>query len=577
MTIPMTKCSSLKILGPAILCGVASVALVLQGCAQAVVAKTENTIAAVQTKAEMIQQDNIGQASTGGVVRTSRPRLSGDEIAIKQPDPLPEVLTRKITYSTTGAQNLIEVLQALSQTIGVTIRGSEITSSQSTQQGGASATTGNPTGTLTGSVKLEYVDRPVVGLLDEIAAQNDASWRYIKRANAIEFFRYESKTFNVYLPPGAKSINASISLSGVTGASGGGGGGGGGGSSSGAGGSGGGDVSVSQKLTVDPWSSIMGGISSILTEGGSQPAIGASGGPSTGQGAQSGGGSQGSSAMTASGRSGRATANPELGIISVTARPAALERIATYVSSINSRFAQNVMVDIKIYSLTLSQAGNYGFSLDLLYQKLNDYGLQLVGPTPLAPDSAPGQITIDARRGRFAGTNLIVQALSQFGNVALQTQGQVLAVNGQPAPIQVASEINYLASSATTQAANVGTTATLTPGTRVVGFTANFLPLIVGDNRILLQYQMQISSLTALTQVNSGTGVIQTPQIASQSLQQQAFVKDGQSIVLFGFDQNRDAADAAAGVTGASKNAKSERQMMVIVMQVSGGRKNADI
>jgi type IVB pilus formation R64 PilN family outer membrane protein len=169
----------------------------------------------------------------------------------------------------------------------------------------------------------------------------------------------------------------------------------------------------------------------------------------------------------------------------------------------------------------------------------------------------------------------VAQALSQFGNVALQTQGQVLAVNGQPAPIQVANEVNYLASSSLTQAPNVGSTATLTPGTRVVGFTANFLPTVLGDNRILLQYQMQLSSLTALTQVTSGNSSIQTPQISSQSLQQQAFVKDGQSIVLFGFDQNRDTTDTAMGLGNASRAARSERQMIVIVMQVNGGRKDA--
>jgi Flp pilus assembly secretin CpaC len=107
-----------------------------------------------------------------------------------------------------------------------------------------------------------------------------------------------------------------------------------------------------------------------------------------------------------------------------------------------------------------------------------------------------------------------------------------------------------------------------------VGFTANFLPLILGDNRILLQYQMQISQLTALTQVVSGGSSIQTPQISSQSLQQQAFVQDGQSIVLFGFDQNRDTADVAAGIGSASKAGTSQRQMMVIVMQVNGGRKS---
>ena len=107
----------------------------------------------------------------------------------------------------------------------------------------------------------------------------------------------------------------------------------------------------------------------------------------------------------------------------------------------------------------------------------------------------------------------------------------------------------------------------------IIGFYTA-VPLILGDNRILLQYQMQISQLTALTQVTSGNSTIQTPQISSQSLQQQAFVRDGQSIVLFGFDQNRNTGDTSASIGGASKAGTSQRQMVVIVMTVNGGKKH---
>jgi type IVB pilus formation R64 PilN family outer membrane protein len=280
------------------------------------------------------------------------------------------------------------------------------------------------------------------------------------------------------------------------------------------------------------------------------------------------------SQLSVVGAAGRASANPELGLLVVTARPAVLDRVAAYVDSINARFAQNVLIDIKVYSLALDGQAALGFSLDALYNRLGQYGVSVVGAAPLqAATGAPGQLTIRASdpASRWNGSQLFAQALSQFGQVALQTQGQVLAINGQPSPIQVANEVNYLASSATSAAANVGTTSTLTPGSRVVGFTANFLPLILGDSRILLQYQMQISALTALTQVSSGGNSIQTPQIASQSLQQQAFVRDGQAIVLFGFDQTRDTLDSAAGLGGASRASRGERQLVVIVMQVNAG------
>ncbi len=543
-------------------------ALLLQACTSSPIGRAQETGQATTELAERLRRDNIDAAASSSVVRTARPRLAGDEVSLRAIVPLPEVLSRKLSYSTSGAQTLSEVLLAVSQLLGVAIVAGEISQPASSALAGSAAAAGSsvPAGPLSGRVQIEFFNRPVSSLLDEIAAQNDASWRYVARSHSIEFFRFETRTLSVYLPPGAKSVAASISLGGVSG----GGGGSSGGSSNGggaaAGSSGGGDVSVSQTLTVDPWSSIMGGIAGLLSDG--QPPASPQGTPPVATRAGAGTG------LTASGRAGRATANPELGIVTVTARPVALERIAAYLHSINSRFAQNVMVDVKIYSLTLDERAAVGFSLDALYRRLGRYAVSLVGPAPGQIGSLPGQLTVSSDSGRFQGSELVVQALSQFGNVALQTQGQVIAINGQPSPIQVANEVNYLAASATTTAANVGTTTSLQPGTRVVGFTANFLPLILGDNRILLQYQMQISQLVALTQVQSGSSVIQTPQISSQSLQQQAFVRDGQSIVLFGFDQNRDSTDRSVGLGGASKTGTSQRQMIVIVLQVNGGRKH---
>jgi type II/III secretion system protein len=549
----------------------ACVAVLLQGCAPAVVATAEKNINKTRDSADKLRLENIQTATSSSVLRTARPRLAGEEVVARAPEALPPVLSRNITYSTQGAQSLTEVLQSVAQLLGIGIRAGEISQSQQLGAGSPGGPSAAPTGALSGRAQIEFMNRPASALLDEIAAQNDASWRYIPKSRSIEFFRYETRTLSVYLPPGAKSLSASISLGSSGGGSSGGGGSGSGGG--GGGGAGGGDVSVSQTMTVDPWGSIMGGINSILADG-EQAKPGTAGSPGGSAGGAGGKGGSAPSQLSASGRAGRATASPEMGIISVTARPEAVERIAAYVASINSRFAQNVMVDVKIYSLTMDNNAAYGFSLDALYQRLDKFGISVVGSAPLQAGAAPGQLTLNITKGPWNGSSAIAQALAQFGNVALQTQAQVIAINGQPSPIQQANEISYLASSATTQTANVGSTSTLTPGSKVVGFTANFLPLILGDNRILLQYQMQISQLTSLSQVASGGNMIQTPQISSQSLQQQAFVRDGQSIVLFGFDQNRDSADAAASIGGASKAGTSQRQMLVIVMQVNGGRKN---
>lgn len=528
-------------------------------------AKVEGRIEQTRAMADQLRLDAIAGATKASVSRTTSPRLAGAEISLGNASALPEVFSSNVVLNTQGMQSLAEILESISSMTKVRIRGSEVIS-----VGASSAVVAAPVGQrgqdISGKTSIEH-NGSFRGLLDELAARNSASWRWNAKAQAVEFFKYETRTLSVYLPPGTKSIASSISLAGVS--SGGGGSAGGGGGASTAG-----NVSVNQSLTVNPWASLMSGIQGILEDGASSRP-GTAGGVNV---AVSGGSGVGvaAGASQASGTLGKAVANQELGLITVTARPEAVERVASYINSINSRFAQNLYIDIKVLNLSLGDQAALGFSLDAVYNSIGKFGASIVGAPPLQPATgSPGQfILASSGSSRWSGSQVVIQALQQFGNVSLQTQGQVLAVNGQPSPIQVANEINYLASSATTQTANVGSTSTLTPGTKVVGFTANFLPLMLGDNRILLQYALNLSSLTALTQITSGTSSIQTPQISSQSLQQQAFVKDGEAIVLFGFDQNRDSLDAATSFSGLSRSGSSNRQMVVIVIQVNAGAKN---
>jgi type II secretory pathway component GspD/PulD (secretin) len=77
-----------------------------------------------------------------------------------------------------------------------------------------------------------------------------------------------------------------------------------------------------------------------------------------------------SASLSAGSSNGLAIANPELGLITVTAKPAHLARIAHYVDAINERFAHNVLIDVKIFSVSLDAQHSLGFGLNVLYKPL---------------------------------------------------------------------------------------------------------------------------------------------------------------------------------------------------------------
>lgn len=493
---------------------------------------------------------------TGAVVRHPGQRLIGQEIEVATKAQEPDWLKKPYSYATSD-QGLEEILVEISQDIGVPI---QIKQSQS----GSSGPT--PQGAGQSPSLLVRWRGDLKGLLNYLALRSDLYWKY--DAGRILFFKEDTRSFHVFLPGTKSTVSSSIALSGSGGSSGGGGGMGGGGGGGGASGGGGGggsgsSVSVTSTQEIDAYDSIRQSINAILADStsGSGTSLPGGGGRAP---ASGGGGAQG----------GRVVINSALGMITVTASPPYLDRVAEYVKGVNERFARNVNINVKIYNVSLRREANLGIQYSALLEALSGkYNLTVAGAPPLAPSSGtPGQLILErSSTNPNRSSTLLLQALEQYGDVSLQTSGQVIAANGQPSPLQVGDEITYLASSTTTTAANVGNTTTLTPGKQSVGFTANFLPKILGDNRILLEYQINLSSLTGLDQVISNGSMIQTPRIATQSMQQKAFVKDGQSIVLFGFETSRAETQRAFGLTGFGSNAAGNRQMIVIVMEVFSG------
>lgn len=556
--------------------------LLLQGCTT--IQEAEKNTKAANDQARRLLTERTQIAAPAGVTRLAVPRIAGKEIRLHKSQSLPAVFESEIAYATHGSQKLSEVLEELGTRIGIPIAATEIVGAPGADLGQQGQAQAAGTRGINGFTQVEH-NGTVKALLNDLAQRNQASWRYASSRNVIEFFRFETRTYDMNIPGGAKALTASISLS-ATGSGSSGGDSGAGGNSGSAGGNSG-TVSVTQNQLIDPWTSIMSSVQAILgIQPGTSQARGAN--SSAGAPAASGsvggiGGSTGSgggssnSRLAVAGQDGFAAATPELGIVTVTARPHSLQRISTLLNSINARYARNVMIDLTVYNVTLAKEQAAGLSMDMVYKQLNGNGVSLGGTSPIQPSNGqPGRFTVsfaDAN-SRLNGTKIIAEALNTVGSVALFKKGQFLAINGQPSPFQVVQDRIFTATRQTSLTANVGAQTTEQKSRITTGLTANVVPLILGDNRILLQYQFELSSVTNMNPEVANGVTTYSPEVARQSMQQQAFVKDGDALVLFGFDSGSEEVNDQLSIAGASKRGRGDRTMSVIVMQVYGGQKN---
>lgn len=549
----------------------ATAAAMLAGCAgQSTVDRALGNVRESQRTAGDAIARAKEQATTAAVTRHKGPRLNGAEVvsldASKQEPP---ILRSNFSYRS-ASQTFEGVMADVARSTGMAVR--KVTPMSALNNSQSAGNSPGSAAALAAKTPGFTWEGPLAGFLDQLGRSQDLYWKFDERRHEVVFFREETRSFNVFVPTGEKAVSASIALAGAGGSgSGGSGGGGGGGSAGGGSSSSSGNVSVTSSNNINAFESVVMGVRGFVLQdqlASAQPGVAnASAGAlgMTGAGNRSGAGSN--TQMQG------VIANEGLGMITVTASPPTLDRIQSYIENLNQRFARNVYIGVRVYNLTVDDEAVNGVSIQAALANLEGSRSASVRPSGLAAPSSgtPGQFSLRLQNAG-SSVDVVAQALSTFGQVSTKFRAQVIAANGQPAPFQVADDQTFLESSTTTVVANVGVSTTLQPGTRTVGLTGNFLPLVLNDNRILLQYQLNLSSMT-LTEVRSGNSVIQTPRISRQALQQQAFVEDGESLVLFGFEQQRNVYDNSQGLLTVSNRGTTSRTMVVIVMDVYGDAK----
>ncbi len=409
-----------------------------------------------------------------------------------------------------------------------------------------------------GSIQPVHIDYggPASGLLDVVASRFGTHWAYT--GDSILFYNLETRTFELDAIPGDSSLAANVLGGGQSGGSGGAVGGSsgaspGGGAAAGGMGAGGatggstssGDASGSQTSvtsTLSVWSDIKSAVTSMLSS------------------------------------SGKAVVTPATGTVMVTDDPVYVARIAKYIDQQNEILSKQVLLEVKVLSISRTDADQYGINWNAVFNSLSrNVGITATNAFPAGPGVGSLAMNILPTAGgsnlkQFAGSEAIINALSTQGKVSLVTSSTIVTLNNQPVPIQVGTQTSYLAMVSNMVTANVGSTSSLTPGVVQTGFNMNLLPHLLDGRRLMLQFSVNISSLKALNTVLSGGNTIQVPEIDSRDFLQRVSMRSGETLLLSGFEQtavnlNKQGIGSADNTAlGGGVSASKTRDIVVIMI-----------
>ena len=397
---------------------------------------------------------------------------------------------------------------------------------------------GTASQTQAGFFRLQY-EGTLRGFLDQVAARTGNSWRY--REGRVEIYHLDTRVFRIQTFAGNTTVKSNITN---TAGSAGAGGGGGGSSGGGSGSAGGSQTSANSDQTtqienqIEVMKAMKTSVESMLTA------------------------------------KGKVTVLETAGQLVVTDIPYVLDRVGTYVDTLNAQLNEQVAIDVHVYSLELTDADSIGIDWQAVYKTLNGrYQIASNSVGDQSTDSNFLNVSVIDNAFRWAGTQIFLNALSTQGKLVTETSSANITVSNRPIPVQVTGETGYVPSVQTTVVPlGGGTQTSFTTGSRTTGFAMQLLPVVLENRQILLQVQMSLSAVSQIRNVAIGGNTAQIPEVNNRQFAQAVRIPSGNTLVLTGFEANAlRGDDRGVGrpdfvLAGGSRGTGHNRTMLVVVI-----------
>jgi general secretion pathway protein D/MSHA biogenesis protein MshL len=190
--------------------------------------------------------------------------------------------------------------------------------------------------------------------------------------------------------------------------------------------------------------------------------------------------------------SGFYSVDPSLGLITVTAPRALLDKIELYVETLKEEMYKQITIEAKILEVTLNQSSEKGIDWGGLFKdSVFDFDISFGNGGQIYPDAGGFIDTINLGTKSFS---LVLDALESQGTTKILANPRISVMNGQPAVIYVGDNVTYISEVETTQGDRNVTTAATTAQV-VSGLRLEVYATILSDDEIVMSIIPMISQL----------------------------------------------------------------------------------
>jgi general secretion pathway protein D len=249
--------------------------------------------------------------------------------------------------------------------------------------------------------------------------------------------------------------------------------------------------------------------------------------------------------------------NKNAGIVTVTATVKQMERLESYLKKLQDKVQLQVLIDVQLLSVTLSEGKTTGVdwsqlyklqNIDLSIDKLFHKNVSEFTDTQITKAVAGGLKSENSHLVQInaSGTlNEVIKFLKTQGDVSSISNPKVLTLNNQPALITAGTEYFYkIISTETLSGTTSGTQSTSEDLQSVfAGVLLDITPEISDDNMITLKINPSLSETASDIASVEGVDRTMPPDLRRRQLSSVVTVKDGNRIILGGLINTHDFVD----------------------------------
>lgn len=239
---------------------------------------------------------------------------------------------------------------------------------------------------------------------------------------------------------------------------------------------------------------------------------------------------------------GRATFVRETQTLVVVDTPEVHELVEGYIKRLNAIFNRKIRMTVEAIEVTNKRQMDLGVDWNLVYNTITS-ALNVSSPVSSVVSSA-GAIGYQPALGRYAGSSLVVKALSESGYAVNRSVFPVVTMSGRPITRALRSTFNYVDQVQTNSVASSTNTSvaapTVTQKDETVGTLLTLVPIAQPDGRILLSAYFDVTSAEPLRPFTIGQGdtavTVQQKTINGSSSIQEVTVRSGRTELIGGVD-----------------------------------------